>query len=175
MSVTDVQLDHQANTLTITADFGAAVARVWELWDDPRLLERWWGPPTYPATFVDHDLTPGGFMSYFMTGPQGDRSCGWWRILALDAPHGIEFESGFADDSGQPNPEMPSMRIRVSINELAAGGTRMIVETTFPSSEAMAQIVSMGMEEGMSSAIDQIDELLHEAATSSGRGGHSDS
>ena len=38
-------------TLTITAEFNAPVTRVWELWENPRLLERWWGPPTYPATF----------------------------------------------------------------------------------------------------------------------------
>ena len=23
------------------------------MWSDPRQLERWWGPPSYPATFVD--------------------------------------------------------------------------------------------------------------------------
>ncbi len=171
MSVTDVRLDHEAKTLTITAEFGATVERVWRLWDDPRLLERWWGPPTYPATFVEHDLTPGGTMSYFMTGPDGDQPHGWWRILALDAPHSIEFENGFADDSGRPDPEMPTMTIRVDITGLADARTRMIVETTYPSSPVMAQMVSRGMEEGMASAIAQIDELVREPTRSGGRPG----
>ena len=53
---------------------------------DPRQLERWWGPPTYPATVVDHDLTPGGRTTYFMTGPDGDKHAGYWQITAVDEP-----------------------------------------------------------------------------------------
>ena len=59
MSVTSVGKDSEALTMTITAEYAAPIERVWDLWADPRKLERWWGPPTYPATFVDHDLTPG--------------------------------------------------------------------------------------------------------------------
>ena len=60
MTVTNVHKDPDARTMTITAEFDAPVERVWQMWADPRQLERWWGPPTYPATFVDHDLSPGG-------------------------------------------------------------------------------------------------------------------
>jgi uncharacterized protein YndB with AHSA1/START domain len=160
MTVIDVQVDQEARTLSITAEFEAAVDRVWQLWDDPRQLERWWGPPTYPATFVDHDLRPGGRVSYFMTGPDGDQPRGWWRVLALDAPHRLQFEDGFADGSGRPDPDMPIMTISVTVSGLAAGGSLMVVETTFPSPEAMEQILSMGMREGMTSAIEQIDGIL---------------
>jgi uncharacterized protein YndB with AHSA1/START domain len=160
MSVTSVQKDPEAMTMTITAEFEAPIGRVWQLWADPRQLERWWGPPTYPATFVDHDLTPGGRVNYFMTGPEGDQPRGWWRILAVDAPHRLEFEDGFADDAGEPNPDMPTMVIRVVLAEPAGGRTRMAIETTFPSKESMDQLIAMGMEEGMTSAVGQIDGLL---------------
>lgn len=83
---------------------------------NPRQLERWWGPPTYPATFVDHDLTPGGTVTYFMTGPEGDQPRGWWRVVAVNAPHSLEFEDGFADDAGKPNQDMPTMTIRVTLD-----------------------------------------------------------
>ena len=73
MTITSVQKDPDARTMTITADFDASVDRVWQLWADPRQLERWWGPPTHPATVVDHDLSPGGKVSYFVTGPDGQR------------------------------------------------------------------------------------------------------
>ena len=159
MSVTDVQKDPASLTLTITSDFDAPVARVWQVWEDPRQLERWWGPPTYPATVVDHDLTPGGKVSYFMTGPEGDEHHGWWRVVAVDAPHRLEFEDGFADDTGTPNPDLPVTVTRVSLTE-KAGRTQMAIETTFPSLEAMEQVISMGAEEGMKAALDQIDGLL---------------
>jgi uncharacterized protein YndB with AHSA1/START domain len=161
MTVTNVEKDTDGLTMTITAEYDAAPARVWELWANPRLLERWWGPPTYPATVVDHELTAGGKVTYFMTGPAGDRAHGWWRVLAVDAPRRLEFEDGFADDAGAPNPDLPTMTILVTLDELRGGGTRMTIETSFPSSEAMEQVIAMGMEEGMVLAIGQIDDLLH--------------
>jgi len=165
MSVTGVHKDAETMTMTINAEFDAPIGRVWQLWADPRQLERWWGPPTYPATMVDHDLTPGGRVSYFMTGPEGDQPRGWWRVLEVDAPHRLDFEDGFADDAGDPDPQMPTMIIRVTLDEQPAGGTRMAIETTFPSKEAMDQMISMGMEEGMTLAVGQIDKLLQNEAT----------
>jgi uncharacterized protein YndB with AHSA1/START domain len=159
MTVTNVVKDPEALTMTITSEFDAPITRVWELWDNPRLLERWWGPPTYPATFVDHDLRPGGTAAYFMTGPEGDKSSGWWRIVAVEPPRRLEFEDGFADDAGTPNQEMPSMTIRVTLAE-SGGGTQMHIETTFPSAAAMEQMISMGMDEGMTLALGQADDLL---------------
>jgi uncharacterized protein YndB with AHSA1/START domain len=160
MSVTNILKDPEAMTMTITSEFDAPIERVWQMWANPRLLERWWGPPTYPATVVDHDLTPGGSVTYFMTGPEGDQPRGWWRVLEVDAPHRLEFEDGFADDAGEPNPDMPTMTIGVTLSEDASGGTRMAIETAFPSAETMDQMISMGMEEGMTAAVGQIDELL---------------
>src|SRR5438552_4195131 len=55
MTVIAVDRDLAALTLTIVSEFGAPVERVWQVWADPRQLERWWGPPNYPATVVDRD------------------------------------------------------------------------------------------------------------------------
>lgn len=152
MSVTSVRKDREARTMTLTAEFDAPVDRVWQLWADPRRLERWWGPPTHPATVVDHDLRPGGTVSYFVTGPDGDRSPGWWHVLAVDAPRRLEFELG--------DPGIPTLTVRVSVAERAAGGTRMVIETTFPTAEAMEQLTVMGFEQGLSAAVGQIDDIL---------------
>ncbi len=164
MSVTSVHRDVETLTMTITAEFDAPIGRVWQLWADPRQLERWWGPPAYPATVVDHDLTPGGRVTYVMTGPEGDQHRGWWRVLALDPPRRLEFEDGFADDAGDPNPDMPTTTARVTLEEHGDGGTRMTIATRFPSMDAMDQMISMGAEEGMTSALAQIDGILRAEA-----------
>ena len=57
MTVTSVHKDFDNLTLTVVADFDAPTERVWQLWADPRHLERWWGPPSHPATVEAHDLT----------------------------------------------------------------------------------------------------------------------
>jgi len=158
--VTSIDKDPEALTMTVVADFDAPVERVWRLWSDPRQLEQWWGPPGYPATFLQHDLTPGGDALYAMTGPDGERHHGWWRVVAVDPPHGLEFEDGFADDDGAPVPDMPTMTVRMTLEPRPDGGTTMTNVTTFPSAEAMQQIMEMGAEEGFKAALAQIDDLL---------------
>ncbi|MFD6095978.1 SRPBCC domain-containing protein [Nocardiopsis flavescens] len=159
MTVTGVDKDFENLTLTLTADFAAPVERVWRLWADPRQLERWWGPPTYPATVEEHDLAPGGKVTYYMTGPEGDRHHGWWEIVSVDAPTSLEFLDGFSDSDGAPTDAMPVItgRVRISEND---GGSRMVVTSTFRSRENMEQLLQMGMDEGMEGAMGQIDALL---------------
>ncbi|GAB3736044.1 SRPBCC family protein [Nocardiopsis nanhaiensis] len=158
MSVTSVDKDFENRTLTLVCDLPASVERAWELWADPRQLERWWGPPTYPATMEKHELTPGGDVTYFMTSPEGDRHHCWWRIVAVEPPTTLEFLEGFGEEPGEPG-GMPSVTIRLVISE-HGDGARMVLRSTFTSFEAMEQMIEMGMDEGMSAAIGQIDELL---------------
>lgn len=160
MGVTAVHKDPQAKTMTVVSDYDASIDAVWQLWSDPRKLERWWGPPTYPSTFVDHDLSVGSRVTYYMTGPNGEKPQGWWRVLAVDPPRSLEIEDGFSDDSGEPDPNMPVMIMRLTLAERAGGGTTMTIATSFPSTEAMEKLLEMGMEEGIVAAIGQIDALL---------------
>jgi uncharacterized protein YndB with AHSA1/START domain len=159
MSVVSTTQDPERLTLTIVADLAAPPARVWDLWADPRQLERWWGPPTWPATFVEHDATVGGRSHYFMTGPEGEQAHGWWRFVAVDPPRSLEFEDGFADETGAPNAELPTTTAVVELAE-TADGTRMTVTSRFASAEHMEQLAAMGMVEGMTSAMEQMDALL---------------
>jgi uncharacterized protein YndB with AHSA1/START domain len=155
-----VHKDPAAKTMAITSSFEAPIERVWQLWADPRQLERWWGPPTYPATMVDHDLSPGGVVTYYMTSPEGERYHGWWRLLAVEEPRLLEFEDGFGESPSAPVPDLPVSTMRVELTALAGGGTRMEIRSTFPSVEAMEQLIEMGQEEGMVAALGQIDDLL---------------
>ncbi|HEX7051741.1 MAG TPA: SRPBCC domain-containing protein [Longimicrobiales bacterium] len=95
-----------------------------------------------------------------MTGPAGDQPHGYWEILEADPPRSLVFRSGFANDDGTPNDDLPVSTLRVTIRELGAGRTRMSIETVFPSVEAMEQILAMGMEEGLKQAVGQIDAIL---------------
>jgi uncharacterized protein YndB with AHSA1/START domain len=163
MSVTGVHKDVEALTMRVDAGFDAPVERVWRLWADPRQLERWWGPPTYPATFTEHSLDPGATVRYYMTGPEGDRHHGWWRITSVEPPRRLAFDDGFADAEGNELDTMPSMTVAVALDEAEGGGTTMSISSHFPSRQAMEQLLEMGMEEGLVAAVGQIDALLAEA------------
>ena len=160
MTVLSTTPDTVARTLTVVAEFAAPPARVWQLWSDPRQLERWWGPPTFPATVVDHRLDAGGRVTYFMTGPEGEQFHGYWDVTAVEPPTALEFTDGFADAEGAPSADMPTTRTRVDITEGGHGLTRMVITSHFPSAEAMDQLVSMGMVEGLRESVGQTDDLL---------------
>jgi uncharacterized protein YndB with AHSA1/START domain len=159
MSVISVDTDYDNLTLTLTADFAAPIDQVWELWSDPRKLERWWGPPSYPATLEKHDLIPGGEVTYFMTGPEGDTHHGIWRVTAVDPPASLEFTDAFADSCGAPVADMPVSRITVLLAE-RDGGTRMEMRAAFESRDDMESLLKTGMAEGLRQAVGQMDALL---------------
>jgi uncharacterized protein YndB with AHSA1/START domain len=172
MTVTALRKDTEALSMTIVAEFNASPERVWQLWADPRQLERWWGPPTYPATVDAHDLTPGARVAYHMTGPEGDQPRGYWNIDEAEPPHRLVFRDGFANEDGTPNPELPTTTARVTIEAIGDGRSRMSIESTFPTAEAMEQLLAMGMEEGIKQAVGQIDAILAQDAVghTAGRG-----
>jgi uncharacterized protein YndB with AHSA1/START domain len=161
MPVTDVTKDLATRSLTITADFAAPVERVWQVYADPRQLERVWGPPTHPATVVEHSLTPGGRVLYYMTSPEGEKFFGGWNVTGVDTPTRFTFEDFFADAEFTPVPDLP-----VSTSEFrfepTGSGTRATFTTTYATAEALQQVLDMGMEEGATQATNQIDALLAE-------------
>jgi uncharacterized protein YndB with AHSA1/START domain len=157
LGITSVTTDYDTLTITLIADFDAPIDQVWDLWSDPRKLERWWGPPAYPATFETHDLTPGGEATYVMTGPEGAMR-GTWRVAAVDPPTSLQFTDAFADADGRRIANMPVM-VRVRLTEHGAG-TRMEMQLTFESREDMRNVMSTGILEGLRQAVGQIDGLL---------------
>ena len=159
MTVISTIADPEAMQLILVAEFDATPDQVWDVWEDPRKLEQWWGPPTYPATFTRHDFVAGGESRYFMTGPAGDTPHGWWRVEALDKPRRLEFANGLAGDDGEPVPGVEPMPSYV-IFEAIGTATRMTAVTQFVSVEQMETMLGMGMKEGIEGAAGQIDTVL---------------
>ncbi len=161
MPITSVTTDTEAYTLTVVADFTVPVRRLWDAYVDPRQIERFWGPPEYPSTFTRHDAVAGGVSNYIMTGPDGDRSCGYWEWESVDAPHSFAVRDGFANDDGTPNTEFPTVRMEFAFTESALG-SRLTTVSRFGSLEALEQLKAMGMEEGMRAAMGQIDAVVED-------------
>ncbi|MDN5795700.1 MAG: SRPBCC domain-containing protein [Intrasporangium sp.] len=159
MPVIDLTKDIDNLRLTITAQFAAPVERVWALYADPRQLEQVWGPPAYPATFVDHTLTVGARSTYYMTSPDGEKFAGWWLITAVDQPSRFAFDDGFADQDFNPNPDLPISHNIYSF-DAQDGGTRATFLSSYDTAEGLAQVLEMGIEEGATLAINQIDAFL---------------
>jgi uncharacterized protein YndB with AHSA1/START domain len=164
MTVISVERDVDSVSLLLVAEFDAPIERVWQLWADPRQLERWWGPPTHPATMEQHDLAAGGEVTFVMTGPGGERSRGWWRVTSVDPPRSLEFTDGFANEDGTPNTETPTIAVQVKLTEKDAG-TRMELRFSFDSREAMDVVERWGTFEVLPQSVGQMDALLVETGS----------
>jgi uncharacterized protein YndB with AHSA1/START domain len=159
MPITSVTRDPEHLTMTVVAEFPATVQRLWEVYVDPRQLERFWGPPTYPATFTRHDAAVGGRSVYRMTGPEGESHGGYWDWLSVDTGKSFEVRDGFASVDGEPNPQMPSMLMHFVFEETDEG-SRVTTTTHFDSLADLEKVLAMGMEEGMREAMGQMDAVL---------------
>jgi len=164
MPVTSVETNLDQLTITIVADFAAPLARLWDAYADPRTIERFWGPPTYPATFIRHDVAVGGRSVYRMTGPEGDEHYGCWEWTDVNAPNSFSIIDWFADATGAPDTDLPGSKTAFSF-EATDTGSRLTTTSTFENLEQLQQLLDMQMLEGTKEAMAQIDTVLADLAS----------
>jgi uncharacterized protein YndB with AHSA1/START domain len=157
MPVTSVIKDPEALTFTVVADFNAPVRRLWDAYFDPRQIERFWSPPSYPTVFTRHDGFVGGRSEWEMTGSDGNTVRLSWVWAAVD-----EYKSFEAVDGDGP-PTVGPARMVFTFDETAAG-SRVSTTTYFNSIEDLEQALEMDMDEGMSEAMGQMDAVLADLA-----------
>lgn len=98
-----------------------------------------------------------------MTGPDGEKAGGFWEFVGVDAPRAFEVRDGFTNESGTPNTDMPGMRMLFEFTETDSG-SRLTTTTSFPSTEALAELLKMGMLEGTRETMEQIDDVITDVA-----------
>ena len=163
MTVTAVHKDPDALTMTLTAEFDATPARVGAVGGSPpaRALV---GSADLPRDV--HDPRPHARRSRRVPHDRvrtGDQPHGFWDILEVDPPRRLAFrDAAWRNADGTRNEEFPATSGLVTIEPMDAGRTRMSIESRFPSTEAMEQLLAMGMEEGLTMAVGQIDAILAE-------------
>jgi uncharacterized protein YndB with AHSA1/START domain len=163
MPLTSVTKDAAKLTLTVVGDYPVTQKRLWDAFADPRQLERFWGPPAFPATFTRHDFKVGGRAEYFLTLPEGNKWSGSWKFTAV---HPISsFEAHDGEDNAEDQNMPASMKFAF---ETTPTGSRLTVVTRFSSVEAMERTIP-GMEEGLRAAMPQLDALLAEPGASARR------
>ena len=159
MPITSVTKDPDALTMTVVADFTVPVQRVWDAYLDPRQLERFWGPPTYPAQFTRHDGAAGGVSTYAMTGPEGDVSRGYWQWLAVEPASVVRGPRRLRPRRRltQPRDALDADGLRVRADP---GGLAREHHDVLQHRRRAAKLLEMGMEEGMTQAMGQMDAVL---------------
>ncbi len=151
--------DETAASLTIERRFDAPRTKVWAAHTQSALLEQWWAPLPWKAVTKTHDFREGGHWHYYMAGPNGEQE--WCFVSYSNIQPEIEFSGDdyFCDEEGNKNDAMPSMHWKTEFLE-EDGGTKIISTITLPSKEDLQKLLSMGMQEGYTMALNQLDSLL---------------
>ena len=155
----DFLANKENNTLTIKREFAADRQMVWDCYTKSELLNQWFAPKPFTTKTKSMDFKEGGHWHYAMVDPQGPE---YWGRMDYTKIQPIDFYTGldsFCDESGIPNPDLPRANWEVTFTEM---GEHAMVQTvvTYNSLADLETVIQMGMEEGLKSTLECLDELL---------------
>jgi uncharacterized protein YndB with AHSA1/START domain len=163
----DFLVDKDENRITVKREFAAPRQLVWDYHTKRELLDQWFVPKGLTTKTKHMDFKAGGCWHYAMITPDGQS---FWNRLDYQSISPIESYAaldGFCDESGIVNPEMPRARWDVSFEE-AGKHTLVTTAVLYASAQDVQKAIGMGLKDGMTSALERLDELL-EALDASGR------
>jgi uncharacterized protein YndB with AHSA1/START domain len=94
-----------------------------------------------------------------MIDPDGKEYWGRTEYVKINPFDGYQTMDAFADENGDVNPDMPTATWDVTFSDK---DSHTLVQTvvTYPSLEALETVLNMGMQEGLTSTLEKLDELL---------------
>jgi len=155
----DFKADKAAGTLEVTREFAAERQLVWDCHTKQGLLDRWFAPKGLTTKTKHMDFRDGGYWHYAMVTPDGQQFWNRLDYLTTDPIDGYTAKDGFCDEAGAVNPDMPRSDWTVTF---ADAGDRTLVTTAirYASPADMQKVIEMGLEDGMTSTMERLDELL---------------
>jgi len=159
----DFIADKKNNTITVRREFDAGRQLVWDCHTKSELLDRWFAPKPFTTKTKSMDFRSGGQWHYAMIEPSGAE---YWAIMSYDKVKPIEGYEGldaFSNEAGDINPELPRSHWSVTFEDR---GERTMVQTiaTYKTLTDLEQVIQMGMQEGLTSTLEKLDELLERIA-----------
>ncbi len=139
--------------LVVTRTFNGPARIVFDAWTKPELFQRWWVPKSFGLSLVSCEMdvrAGGGYRLVFRHGTSEPMTF-FGRYVEV-TPHSRLVWTNEEGDGG-------AVVSTVTFEE-KAGTTRVVLHELHPSKEALDTARASGVEEGMTEAHDQLDELL---------------
>lgn len=155
----DFKVDKENKTINFERDFKADVSTVWTAWTDSSMLDQWWAPKPWKAETKSMDFREGGSWLYAMVGPEGEKHWSRADYTSIKTEKSFAGDDSFCDENGTINPDFGVSHWTVSFSG-SGDDTRVAVQMRFDDLKNLEQQVEMGFKEGMSMAMDNLDELL---------------
>jgi uncharacterized protein YndB with AHSA1/START domain len=155
----DFLVDKEKNTMTVKREFAAKRQLVWDAYTKSELLDQWFAPKPFTTKTKSMDFSEGGHWLYAMIDPDGKEYWGrmdYQKIKPIDHYTALD---GFCDETGKLNPELPRANWEVTFSDMQKN-TMVQTLVTFKSLSDLETVINMGMQEGLTSTMERLDELL---------------
>ncbi|WP_323779787.1 SRPBCC domain-containing protein [Leisingera sp.] len=155
----DFIADMQKSTLTVRREFAAGRQLVWDCYTKAELLDKWYAPKPLTTKTQSMDFRDGGHWHFAMIDPEGTYYWSRTDYQTITPIEGYTAYDGFTDETGVVNPDMPRSHIRQAFTDLD-GRTMVEMLVSYNSPEDLQKVIDMGMETGLASTLERLDELL---------------
>ncbi len=155
----DFSVDMENSKVNVRREFAAPLQNVWDAWTKSELLDQWWAPKPYVAKTKSMDFREGGTWFYAMIGPEGDEHRCRADFKTIRPHESITWADAFCDENWNTNTEFPSTSWNITFSE-SDGSTFVNVNLVYAKRSDLEMILQMGMKEGFTAALGNLDELL---------------
>jgi len=116
-------------TLITTKVTDATPEQIWDAWNDPEKVAKWWGPAGFKSTVEELDVREGGKFKVVMHGPDGVDYPNVYVFDKVDKPYQLIYTNEGSKQFGlEPFQSVIDLE---SIN----GKTKVTLKMLFPSEE----------------------------------------
>lgn len=155
----DFVADEAKGALRIEREFNAGRQLVWDCHTKQELLDRWFAPKGLTTRTRHMDFSAGGYWHYAMITPDGQSFWSRFDYLTINPIDSYTAMDGFCDETGTLNANMPRSKWSVAFTDVS-GRTLVTTLVQYASADDLQKAISMGLEDGMTSTLERLDELL---------------
>ncbi len=151
-------IEQQHNKIVFTRTFEAPVQAVYQAYTDRTQFEQWFHPEGATTEVYQFDVKPGGRAFFAIKAPQGTS----YTVMKYNkvVPHQcIDYYDYFADEKGNVDKNMIGMHNIIELKDLS-DRTELTSTAVLPTETAAKKLLEMGVEAGMESTFDHLEQLL---------------
>jgi len=157
--VFDFSVNKENKTITVKREFAAERSLVWDAYTKSEILDRWWAPKPWKARTKSMDFREGGHWHYAMVGPEGQEHWAWADYKDIEIQKKFTGLDAFADADGNINKDLPQSEWEVTFAD-KGDVTPVELYISYPDLDQLEATIQMGFKEGLSMAMEGLDELL---------------
>ena len=150
-------VNKETKTVTITKEFAAELALVWDAYTRAELLDQWWAPKPFSSRTKVMDFRVGGRRFYAMVRPEGVERWVLQKYSSITPKTNFKLFNTFAD--ADETPELPGSDW--DFNFSGQNGTTTVHISIYNESlERLERMVAMGFVEGTEAQFSNLENLL---------------